>query len=120
MTFEPVAPEGQESEVHIPLEQLAAEVRQVLHGDAGEFLQTLLLVSISRPKMLRLAEEAEVPLDAAGRVIDGICDVASRFATIAENLYPQVITRDTLRTIQDRIDHNVARLQQGHAGSGCR
>lgn len=49
MTFEPVAPEGQESEVHIPLEQLAAEVRQVLHGDAGEFLQTLLLVSISRP-----------------------------------------------------------------------
>ena len=118
MTFEPVAPEGQESEVHIPLEQLAAEVRQVLHGDAGEFLQTLLLVSISRPQMLRLAEDAEVPLDAAGRVIDGICDVASRFAPIA--VCPQVITRDTLRTIQDRIDQNVARLQRGHAGSGCR
>jgi serine/threonine-protein kinase HipA len=77
-------------------------------------------LSISRTQMLRLAEDAEVPLDAAGRVIDGICDVASRFATIAENLCPQVITRDTLRTIQDRIDQNVARLQQGHAGSGRR
>lgn len=44
MTFEPVAPEGQASEVHIPLEQLAAEVQEVLHGDGGEFLQRLLLV----------------------------------------------------------------------------
>ena len=56
MTFEPVAPEGQESEVHIPLEQLAAEVQEVLHGDGGEFLQTLLLVGGSpqgaRPKAL--------------------------------------------------------------------
>ena len=181
MTFEPVAPEGQESEVHIPLEQLAAQVQEVLHGDGGEFLQTLLLVGGSpqgaRPKalvyrdpatggfttavtpgfeawlikfpakeehaevcaiemvyaeclrmcgietraqMLRLAEEAEVPPDAAGRVIDGICDVASRFATIAESLYPQVIARDTLRTIQDRIDQNVARLEHGPAGSGHR
>jgi serine/threonine-protein kinase HipA len=77
-------------------------------------------LSISRTQMLRLAEEAEVPPDTAGRVIDGICDVASRFATIAENLYPQVITQDTLRTIQDRIDQNVARLHHGHAGSGRR
>ena len=75
-------------------------------------------LAISRTQMLRLAEEAEVPLDAGGRVIDGICDVASRFATIADHLYPQVITRDTLRTIQGRIDQNVARLQQSRAGSG--
>jgi serine/threonine-protein kinase HipA len=56
MTFEPVAPEGQESEVHIPLEQLAAEVKSVLHGEGGEFLQTLMLVGGSpqgaRPKAL--------------------------------------------------------------------
>lgn len=77
-------------------------------------------LSISRAQMLRLAEEAEVSTDVAGRVIDGIFDVASRFSTIAETLYPQIITRDTLRTIQDRIDQNVARLQHGHAGSGRR
>jgi serine/threonine-protein kinase HipA len=77
-------------------------------------------LSISRTQMLRLAEEAEVPPDVAGRMIDGICDVASRFASIAESLYPQVITRDTLRTIQGRIDQNVARLHRAPAGSGRR
>ena len=68
-------------------------------------------LEITRAQMLRLAEEAEVPLDVAGRMIDGICDVASQFATIAESLYPQGITRDTLRTIQGCIDQNVARLR---------
>ncbi|MGF0342676.1 hypothetical protein ACQR3P_03575 [Rhodococcus sp. IEGM1300] len=77
-------------------------------------------LSISRAQMFRLAEEAEVPPDVAGRMIDGICDVASRFASIAENLCPQVITRDTLRTIQGRIDQNVAQLHHGHAGSSRR
>ena len=72
-------------------------------------------LAISRSQMLRLAEEAEVPPEVAGRMIDGICEVASQFSSIAENLYPQVITPDTLRTIQGRIDQNVARLQ----GSGC-
>jgi len=56
MTFEPVAPEGEAPKVHIPLEQLSAEVQQVLHGEGGEFLQTLLLVGGSpqgaRPKAL--------------------------------------------------------------------
>lgn len=56
MTFEPVAPEGEAPQVHIPLEQLSAEVQEVLHGEGGEFLQTLLLVGGSpqgaRPKAL--------------------------------------------------------------------
>jgi serine/threonine-protein kinase HipA len=63
--------------------------------------------------MLRLAEEAEILPDIAGRMIDRICGVASRFATLAEDLYPGVITRDTLRMIQHRIDENVGRLQDG-------
>lgn len=67
-------------------------------------------LSISRAQMLRLAEEAEVPQDVAGRVIDCICNVASQFAAIAEDLYPGAITRDTLHTIQSRIEHNVALL----------
>ncbi len=45
------------------------------------------------------------------KMIEGICDVASRFATIAQDLYPQLITQDTLRMIQNRIDENVARLR---------
>ena len=43
-------------------------------------------LAISRAQMLRFAEEAEVPPNAAGRVIDGICDVASQFATIAAKM----------------------------------
>ncbi|MNK71763.1 Serine/threonine-protein kinase HipA [compost metagenome] len=76
--------------------------------------------AISRTQMLRLAQEAEVPQDAAGRLIDGICDVASQFATVADNLYPGLITQDTLRTIQSCIDQNVAGLHQGHPGRGRR
>ncbi|KPC33553.1 Serine kinase HipA [Pseudomonas syringae pv. cilantro] len=67
-------------------------------------------LSISRTQMLRLAEKAEVPPDVARRVIDGICDVASRFSAIAENLRPEAITQDTLRTVQGCIDQNVALL----------
>ena len=56
MTFEPVAPEGQQNPAHIPLELLASEVREVLRGEGGEFLQSLLLVGGSpqgaRPKAL--------------------------------------------------------------------
>lgn len=70
-------------------------------------------LSISRAQMLRLAQEAEISPDDAGRMIDRICGVASRFATLAEDLYPGVITRDTLRMIQHRIDENVGRLQDG-------
>ena len=75
-------------------------------------------LSISRTHLLRLAEEAEVSLDAAGRLIDRVCDVASQFATIAEELYPHFITRDTLRMIQGCIDQNVALLQNGCAVKG--
>ncbi|RAS38987.1 type II toxin-antitoxin system HipA family toxin [Paraburkholderia bryophila] len=70
-------------------------------------------LAIPRADMLRLAAEAEMAPELAGRIIDGICDVASQFAAIAEDLYPGVITRDTLRTIQNQIDRNVALLRQG-------
>jgi serine/threonine-protein kinase HipA len=77
-------------------------------------------LAISRADMLRLGEEAEIPPEAASRIIDGICDVASQFADIADNLCPGVITRDTLRTIQNEIDRNVALLRQGHEGRSRR
>nr|WP_312379227.1 type II toxin-antitoxin system HipA family toxin [Delftia acidovorans] len=77
-------------------------------------------LAISRAHMLRLAEEAEVPQDVAGKRIDDICEVAGQFAAIAKSMYPQVITRETLATIQRRIDENVAQLRQGHRGRGRR
>jgi serine/threonine-protein kinase HipA len=77
-------------------------------------------LAISRLHMLRLAEEAEVPQDVAGRVIDRICEVASQFAAIAQSMYPQAITQNTLRTIQARIDENVALLRQGQSSRARR
>jgi len=76
--------------------------------------------AISRAQMLRLANEAEMPQDVAGKMIDRICDVASQFAILADDLYPQIITRDTLRTIQHCIDQNVARLREDKPGRGRR
>ncbi|WP_341964406.1 type II toxin-antitoxin system HipA family toxin [Pseudomonas sp. RC10] len=56
MTFEPVAPEGEEARQHVSIDALAAEVRHVLNGDGGEFLEQLMLVGGSpqgaRPKAL--------------------------------------------------------------------
>ena len=77
-------------------------------------------LAISRAQMLRLANEAEVPQGFAGKMIDRICDVASQFAILADDLYPQLITRGTLRTIQHCIDQNVARLRQDQPGRGRR
>lgn len=72
---------------------------------AGEAL------AIDRKAMLRLADEAEVSTEKAGRVIDGICDVASRFAEIAEQTSPGLITPATVLMLQARIDENVALLR---------
>lgn len=77
-------------------------------------------LAISRAHLLRLAEEAEVSQDAAGRLIDRICEVAGQFATLAEALFPQVITPQTLRTIQRRIDENLSRLRQTAPSAGRR
>lgn len=56
MSFEPVAPEGEVSQQHIPLDQLAADIQEVLQGKDGDFLQRLLQMGGSpqgaRPKAL--------------------------------------------------------------------
>lgn len=67
-------------------------------------------LAINRKALLRLADEAEVSWERASSIIDRICSVASQFATVAEKLYPQAITQETLRIIQGRIDDNVALL----------
>lgn len=56
MSFEPAAAEPPLPAEEIPLEQLAAEVQEVLDGEGGEFLQQLMLMGGSphgaRPKVL--------------------------------------------------------------------
>lgn len=71
-------------------------------------------LAVSRADMLRLAAEAEVPPQTANAIIDRICQVASQFANIADHLYPQLIRRETLLTIQNQIERNVALMRQGH------
>ncbi|KPU53946.1 hypothetical protein AN403_1013 [Pseudomonas fluorescens] len=68
-------------------------------------------LEIDRDAMLRLADEAEVLVETAGGIIDRICDVASQFAAVAENIFPRVITQETLDTIQGRIDENIDLLR---------
>ncbi|MDI3273489.1 type II toxin-antitoxin system HipA family toxin [Pseudomonas sp. MDT1-16] len=68
-------------------------------------------LEIDRDVMLRLADEAEVSVATAGGIIDRICHVASQFAAFAENMYPRVITQNTLDTIQGRIDENINLLR---------
>lgn len=68
-------------------------------------------LEIGRKAMLDLAEEAEVSAETADGIIARFCEVADQFATMAEKMYPGIITLDTLRTIQKRIDENVERLR---------
>ncbi|WP_426237201.1 type II toxin-antitoxin system HipA family toxin [Pseudomonas sp. TWP3-2] len=68
-------------------------------------------LEIHRKAMLGLAEEAEVSAETADDIIKRFCDVADQFTAIAQNMFPGVITPDTLRTIQNRIDENVKLLR---------
>ncbi|MGE6388373.1 type II toxin-antitoxin system HipA family toxin [Pseudomonas sp. NPDC078416] len=68
-------------------------------------------LAIDRKAMLRLADEAEVSAEKAGGVIDGICEVASRFTAIAYQTGPGLITPETLGMLKVRIDENVALLR---------
>ncbi len=68
-------------------------------------------LAVDRTGIRRLAEEAEVSEVRSKDIIDRICDVASQFASIANNLFPQMITRDTLHMIQGRIEQNLNLLR---------
>lgn len=67
-------------------------------------------LEINRASIFRLAHEAEISTKISERIVGRICEVASKFITIAENLHPQAITQDTLNIIQHRINHNISLL----------
>ncbi|MBD8121259.1 type II toxin-antitoxin system HipA family toxin [Pseudomonas lutea] len=68
-------------------------------------------LAIDRNAMLRLGEEAEMSAQAAGVVIEAVCEIALQFATIARQIHPGLIRGETLQAIQGRIDENVALLR---------
>ncbi|MDQ3201119.1 MAG: type II toxin-antitoxin system HipA family toxin [Pseudomonadota bacterium] len=68
-------------------------------------------LEVTRGGMLRLAEEAEVPAGSAADIITRMCESASQFAALAQSLFPQMITEDTLQRIQQRINENVRLLR---------
>ncbi|WP_322846207.1 type II toxin-antitoxin system HipA family toxin [Pseudomonas sp. B33.4] len=72
-------------------------------------------LEIGREHLLNLAVEAEVNAATAADIIDRFCEVASRFSAMAKSLYPGVITQETLRTIQQRIDQNIGLLAGSRA-----
>lgn len=67
-------------------------------------------LAVDRAALLALANEAEIAADTAGRLIDRFCAVATQFSAIAKAQYPRLITRETLHTIQRRIDENIGLL----------
>lgn len=68
-------------------------------------------LAIHRDALLQLADEAEVLAGTASDMLERFCEIASRFALIAEELYPGLITPSTLDLIQSRIDDNIQRLR---------
>lgn len=69
-------------------------------------------LDIGRAHLLGLAEqEADLPAQEAARIIEYFCEVAGSFSRTATDLLPGQITAATLRTIQGRIDENIARLR---------
>ncbi|MHC8305878.1 type II toxin-antitoxin system HipA family toxin [Pseudomonas sp. PB3P13] len=68
-------------------------------------------LKISREAMLRLAEEAEVPMESAAAIISRICESASQFAALAQSMFARMITAETVQRIQQRINENVRLLR---------
>ena len=68
-------------------------------------------LEIDRALMLKLAHEADVSLDNANRLIDSVCQVASRFSSVAETSHPGAIRPETLADVQARIDACVQLLR---------
>lgn len=68
-------------------------------------------LEVGRGAMLRLAGEAEVSADTATDIINRMCESARQFSVLAQNLFPQMITADTLQRIQQRINENIRLLR---------
>ncbi|UDQ82766.1 type II toxin-antitoxin system HipA family toxin (plasmid) [Erwinia rhapontici] len=70
-------------------------------------------LDIGREHLLALGEqETELTASQIDARLEKHCTIASGFASKAEELFPGRITAETLRTLQGRIDDNIARMQK--------
>ncbi|WP_456311243.1 type II toxin-antitoxin system HipA family toxin [Serratia proteamaculans] len=70
-------------------------------------------LDIGREHLLALGEqETELTASQIEAMLEEHCTIASGFASKAEELFPGRITAETLRTLQGRIDDNIARMQK--------
>lgn len=64
-------------------------------------------LEIARRHILSLGiEEAELTVPQIDRIIDKTCEVAAHFSSMAQEMLPDQITRETQRVIQARINSN--------------
>ncbi|MBP2157304.1 type II toxin-antitoxin system HipA family toxin [Erwinia rhapontici] len=70
-------------------------------------------LDIGREHLFALGEqETELTASQIEAMLEKHCTIASAFASKAEELFPGRITAETLRTLQGRIDDNIARIQK--------
>jgi serine/threonine-protein kinase HipA len=69
-------------------------------------------LDVSRDALLRLGvEETEMSVQGVADTIDSACEVASTFTQRAQDSLPGAITKRTAKTIQARINQNIALLR---------
>jgi serine/threonine-protein kinase HipA len=68
-------------------------------------------LEIHRKSLVLLGNEAELSPQETDEIINRICEVASAFATIAQEKFSGHITRQTQQAIQSQIDENIHRLK---------
>jgi len=65
-------------------------------------------LDITRQAIVKLGtQEADLSVKEVDEIITAICEVASRFDTVAHDLLPEQIRPETLQMIQSRIKQNI-------------
>ena len=65
-------------------------------------------LDITRQAIVKLGtQEADLSVKEVDEIIGSICDVASRFNKITQEILPEQIRSETLQMIQSRIEHNI-------------
>ncbi len=69
-------------------------------------------LDISRKSLVLLGiQEAGLSARETDAIIEKVCDVASEFTDMAQSMFPEQITPQTMRTIQHQINDNIRRLR---------
>ncbi|MBX8510823.1 type II toxin-antitoxin system HipA family toxin [Pseudomonas cichorii] len=69
-------------------------------------------LDISRKSLVLLGmQEAGLSARDTDAIIERVCDVASGFTAMSKSMFPEQITPQTMRTIQNQINDNIRRLR---------